>query len=172
MSKRRPRIFADFDRQSARKIEELMRWRWPDSGGKPPVLTEEQQKAGMQETREKIRHAYLLAEVRSYLGIDEAAFWRRVEKRAEKRVENNDKPESKAPSHNVTSYLRWQAVVEARREGLKRRPRKGTWLNAYAEASKRLAGRPAGGTPRTMKRAYIETERLHRAAKVGPFSPT
>ena len=102
-----------------------------------------------QETHEMLRHAMLLADVRAYVKRDK----------------------SNPPSHNVRSYLRWQAVVEARKDGLRRRPRKGTWLDAYNEASQRLAG-VAAGTPRTMKRAYMEIERLRRAAKLGPSSPT
>jgi hypothetical protein len=149
MSARRSRIFAEFDRESARKIAELMRWRWPPDG-KPPVFTEEQRKAGMQETERMIRYATMLGEVRYYL----------------------DRDKSKPPSHKVRSYLRWQAVVEARQEGRKRQPRKATWPDAYDEAKTRLEGGPAAGEARTMKRAYQEIERLRRAAKVGPSSAT
>jgi hypothetical protein len=48
-----------------------------------------------------------------------------------------------------------------------------TWQAAYEYASKQLAGTSAGGSRRTMKRAYMERiQSLRRAAKVGPYSPT
>lgn len=114
------------------------------------ILLQEEERIWRQTLRERLRLAMELGDLWHYV----------------------DWEKSNPPSHNVTNYLRWQAVVEARQEGLRRRPRKGTWLDAYAEASQRLAGRPAAGTWRTMKRAYIEIEGLHRAAKVGPFPPT
>jgi hypothetical protein len=118
-------------------MDDLLRWRrsQPD-GGTLPAPTKE----SMARLHEILKHESRLAKVRSYLRGDESG----------------------PPSLDVKNFLRWQAVVEARREGCQRLPRKATWLDAYTVASQRLKGKPAAGSPRTMKRAYIAVERLQR----------
>lgn len=68
-------------------------------------------------------------------------------------------------------YYRWRAVFEARREGLKRKPR-GTWGDAYKDARGRLDGSPYAGKARMMRESYELVQRIRRqAAKVGQQTP-
>jgi hypothetical protein len=60
-------------------------------------------------------------------------------------------------------FSRWLAVFEARRAVLKQKP-KGSWMDAYKVASKRLANTPARGTPRTMRSSYAAIQRKRRDA--------
>jgi hypothetical protein len=134
-------------------MDDLMRWRrsWPD-GGNGPDYDSDEARQQRQKLRAMLQHEKLLANVRDYCGIGPGT-------------------NTKAP-RDVKNYLRWQAVVEARREGLQQRPKE-TWQNAYTKASQRLAGGPAAGTPRTMKEAYQSVERIRRqATKVGQKRPS
>jgi hypothetical protein len=133
---------------SARKsrsdpMDDLMRWRrsWPD-GGNASVDADSKQKL-----HAILQRARLLGKVREYCGIRSGSI------------------ALATPSREVRDYLRWEAVVEVRHEHPKM-----IWNEMYQAASKRLSGSPRlAGSARTMKRAYIEIQRLcAAAAKVGP----
>jgi hypothetical protein len=126
-----------------------MRWRrsWPDGGNAPSDDDSDEARQARQELHAMLQHERLLGKVRNYCGI---------------RAGSSALAE---PSREVRDYLRWQAVVEVRREHPKM-----IWTAVYKAASERLAGEPRlAGSPRTMKLAYIAIQRLCRAAaKVGP----
>jgi hypothetical protein len=147
MSKRaKPRFFSVHEFLARPTRENFIRWYESPPPNPPPLTMEKQARL-----RAMLDHAMLLEDVRSHLKLGNP----------------------NTPSRNVRDYLRWRAVVEARQEGRSRRPRKATWLDAYKEASQRLADRSnTAGSPRTMKRSYMKIERLRRTAKVGPSSPT
>jgi hypothetical protein len=65
---------------------------------------------------------------------------------------------------NTKLYRRWSAVVEARREGVKRKP-KDSWKDAYKAASKHLVGKRYRGGAATMKRDYQIVQGLLKRQK-------
>jgi hypothetical protein len=60
-------------------------------------------------------------------------------------------------------FARWLAVFAARNSLLNQKP-KGSWPDAYKQASKLLANTFAQGTPRTMRSSYAAVQRKRREA--------
>jgi len=78
-------------------------------------------------------------------------------------------PEWDPPSKNEEIHLRrWLAVIEARKEGLKCKPKK-SWKTVFKEVSKRLQGE-FSGRPSTIKRSYMAVQRTRRAFETGSTS--